>query len=97
MGYWVSIWIAIVLEEHLLFREGLVGKMAPTTEKGWEWEAWNDRERLPLGIAAVFAFLVGWAGAVLCMAQVYYVGPLARLISEYGGDVSIYLFLFLPF
>jgi purine-cytosine permease-like protein len=86
MGYWVSIWIAIVLEEHLIFRKWM-GKPA-----GWNWEAWNDRSRLPLGIAALFAFLVGWAGAILCMAQVYYVGPLARLISEYGGDVSIVLF-----
>lgn len=82
MGYWVSIWIAIVLEEHLIFRKWM--------GRGWDWEMWNDRSRLPLGIAASVAFLVGWAGAILCMAQVWYVGPLAALISEYGGDVSIF-------
>ena len=80
MGYWVSIWIAIVLEEHLIFRKWM--------GLGWDWEVWNDRGKLPLGIAALTAFLVGWAGAILCMAQVWYVGPLARLISPYGGDVS---------
>jgi len=79
MGYWVSIWVAIVLEEHLIFRlwRGM----------GWDWEAWNDRSKLPLGAAALVAFLVGWAGAILCMAQVWYIGPLAGLIGQYGGDV----------
>ena len=62
MGYWVSIWIAIVLEEHLIFRNW--------RGVGWNWDAWNDREKLPLGAAALVAFLVGWAGAILCMAQV---------------------------
>lgn len=67
MGYWVCIWIAIVLEEHLIFRRYL--------GLGWDWEIWNDRHKLPLGIAALIAFLVGWAGAILCMAQVWYIGP----------------------
>ena len=63
MGYWVSIWIAIVLEEHLIFRKwrGI----------GWNWEAWNDRDKLPVGIAALIAFLVGWVGAILSMAQLW--------------------------
>ena len=81
MGYWVSIWFAIVIEEHLIFRKW--GGM------GWNWGAWNDRSKLPHGIAALIAFLVGWAGAILCMAQVWYIGPLAGLIGEYGGDVSV--------
>lgn len=80
MGYWVSIWIAVVLEEHLIFRKWM--------GRGWDWDVWNDRSRLPVGIAALVAFLVGWVGSILCMAQVWYVGPLAKLISEYGGDVS---------
>ncbi|KXT08954.1 hypothetical protein AC579_10310 [Pseudocercospora musae] len=83
MGYWVSIWVAIVLEEHLVFRKW--------TRLGWDWESWNDRTRLPMGIAALVAFLVGWVGSILCMAQVWYVGPLAKLISEYGGDMGNYV------
>ena len=62
MGYWVSIWLAIVLEEHLIFRKW--------RRHGWDWEAWNDPQRLPRGIAALVSFLIGWAGAILCMAQV---------------------------
>jgi NCS1 nucleoside transporter family len=80
MGYWVSIWVAIILEEHLIFRK--------YRGMGWNWEAWNDRRKLPVGIAAMVAFLIGWVGAVLCMAQVWYIGPISALIGEYGGDVS---------
>jgi purine-cytosine permease-like protein len=83
MGYWVSIWTAIVLEEHLIFRKFL--------GRGWDWDSWNDRHRLPVGIAALVAFLVGWVGAILCMAQVWYIGPIAAQIGEYGGDVSIFV------
>lgn len=80
MGYWVCIWIAICLEEHLIFRKwrGL----------GWNWDQWDDQSKLPLGLAAIVAFLVGWAGSILCMAQVWYIGPIARLVGDYGADVS---------
>lgn len=88
MGYWVAIWFAIVLEERYIFR----------LKSGYNWAAWGDRKKLPVGIAATIAFLVGWAGAILCMAQVWYVGPLARLVGEYGADVSIcyYFYYFSP-
>lgn len=78
MGYWVSIWIAITLEEHFIFRR----------KSGFDWAVWDSPQMLPVGIAALIAFLVGWAGAILCMAQVWYIGPLARLVGEYGADVS---------
>ena len=80
MGYWVSIWIAISLEEHLIFRKW--------RRLGWRWESWDDRAKLPIGAAALIAFLVGWAGAILCMAQVWYIGPIAAQVGQYGGDVS---------
>lgn len=79
MGYWVAIWFAIMLEERYIFR----------LRSGFNWAAWHDPSKLPVGIAAFVAFLVGWAGAILCMAQVWYVGPLARLVGNYGADVSI--------
>lgn len=62
MGYWVSIWFAILLEEHLIFRKW--------RKLGWNWDAWNDPRKLPIGAAGLVAFLIGWAGAILCMAQV---------------------------
>ena len=78
MGYWVAIWIAITIEEQIIFRR----------RTGYDWEAWNEQGKLPIGIAAFIAFLVGWAGAILCMAQVWYVGPIARLVGDSGADVS---------
>jgi NCS1 nucleoside transporter family len=83
MGYWVSIWIAILLEEHLIFRKwrGL----------GWNWDAWDDHRKLPVGLAALAAFLVGWAGSILSMAQVWYIGPFAAQVGEYGGDMGNYV------
>ncbi|KAI9659106.1 MAG: hypothetical protein M1821_002066 [Bathelium mastoideum] len=81
MGYWVSIWIAISLGEVLIFRRRI----------GFDWEAWADKEKHPIGIAALAAFLVGWAGAILCMAQVWYIGPIARLVGDYGADMGNYV------
>lgn len=78
MGYWVAIWMAILLEEQYFFRR----------KSGYNWAVWNDQKMLPVGVAALIAFLVAWAGAILCMAQVWYVGPLAGLVGAYGADVS---------
>ncbi|KAJ9502721.1 Vitamin B6 transporter [Exophiala xenobiotica] len=83
MGYWVAIWVAILLEEFFIFRKG---KMS-----NYDWHVWNDRQKLPVGIAALIAFLVGWAGAILCMAQVWYIGPIAQLVGEYGADMGNYV------
>ena len=81
MGYWVAIWVAILLEEFLIFRR----------RKVFDWSVWDDRSKLPVGIAALVAFLVGWAGAILCMAQVWYVGPIAKLVGDYGADMGNYI------
>jgi purine-cytosine permease-like protein len=82
MGYWVAIWVAIILEEYLIFRR---------SAKAYNWAAWDEREKLPLGIAALVAFLIGYSGSIISMAQVWYIGPIARLIGEYGGDAGNYV------
>ena len=82
MGYWVAIWVAIILEEYLIFRR---------SAQAYNWEDWDDREKLPVGVAALVAFLVGYAGSVISMAQVWYIGPIARLIGDYGGDAGNYV------
>ncbi|THC91093.1 hypothetical protein EYZ11_009437 [Aspergillus tanneri] len=78
MGYWVAIWFVIILEERYIFR----------FRSGYNWHAWCDQSKLPVGIAGLIAFLIGWAGAILCMAQVWYIGPIARLVGNSGADVS---------
>lgn len=83
MGYWVAIWVAILAEEHLIFRKASVIH--------YDWNVWDDKTQLPVGIAALVAFLVGWVGAILCMAQVWWIGPLARLVGDYGADMGNYV------
>ncbi|KAG7284401.1 hypothetical protein NEMBOFW57_010774 [Staphylotrichum longicolle] len=68
MGYWVEIMIMIVVMEHVLFK----------WNSGFDWTKWEDQAYLPVGIAALMAFLLGWVGAILGMYQVWYVGPLAQ-------------------
>ncbi|RMD42566.1 hypothetical protein DV735_g2548, partial [Chaetothyriales sp. CBS 134920] len=95
MGYWVVIWVAILLQEFLLFRRpsssciqiGGRGRRRLT----FDWTVWDDGHKLPVGMAASVAFLVGWAGAILCMAQVWYVGPIAKLVGDYGADMGNYV------
>lgn len=102
MGYFVCIFIAIAVEEHVIFRRlfsklyrNAAGRSDNNTheeedipDRGFLWNTWNKQSALPLGLAALVAFLVGWAGAILCMAQVWYVGPIAHLVGDYGADVS---------
>lgn len=79
MGYWVEIMICIVLQEHLIFRR----------LRGFDWTRWEDKKYLPLGIAALISFLLGWLGAVLGMYQVWYVGNLAKLAG--GCDIGVWV------
>ncbi|KAL4886563.1 hypothetical protein BJY04DRAFT_204794 [Aspergillus karnatakaensis] len=80
IGYWIIIWFTIVVESDLLFNRS--GQ--------YDWAAWNDPERLPVGLAATAAFLIGWAGAIVGMDQVYYTGPIAEAVAG-GCDLGIWL------
>ena len=81
MGYWVTIYLTIALEEQFLFRR----------TRGFDWDAWADRSKLPIGIAALAAFLIGWAGAIVCMDQIWYVGPIAKMVGSDGADLGIWV------
>lgn len=81
MGYWVCIYLVIALEEHLIFRRS----------RGFDWEAWADRSKLPLGLAALTTFLIGWVGAIVCMNQIYFAGPIAKMVGDSGSDLGIWV------
>ena len=83
MAYWVSPWLTIVLEEHLLFH---VLRDVPL-----DWTEWEDKTKLPIGFAALTSFLIGWSGAIVGMYQVWYVGPVALKIGGYGGDIGAWI------
>lgn len=84
MGYWLLIFVSIVLEEHLIFKQGM--------GLGFDWTQWENKKALPVGIAALVAFLVGWAGAIIGMDQVWFVGPVAVMVGGgTGADIGIWL------
>ena len=83
MNYWICPWITIALEEHLIFHKARGIK--------FDWTAWEDKKRLPIGFAALLAYLIGWAGSIIGMSQVWYVGPVAKKVGGFGGDIGLWL------
>ncbi|CCH60724.1 hypothetical protein TBLA_0D02190 [Henningerozyma blattae CBS 6284] len=57
----------------------------------YNWDKWNDPTVLTHGIAATLSFCCGVAGVVVGMAQVYWIGPVARHFGKYGGDLGMWL------
>ncbi|KAI1335043.1 permease for cytosine/purines, uracil, thiamine, allantoin-domain-containing protein [Xylariaceae sp. FL0016] len=78
IGYWTIIWIAMTVEEEFIFRR----------RTGYDWTTWNDRGVLPVGYAALVTFVVGWIGAVLCMYETYFTGPIAAMAAG-GTDLGL--------
>jgi purine-cytosine permease-like protein len=83
MGYWVTTFICIVVEENVIFQK--------MNGKSFDWSAWDDPSRLPRGYAALVAFLCGWAGCIIGMCQVWYIGPVAKLLGDFGADFGIWV------
>jgi NCS1 nucleoside transporter family len=97
LGYWISIYIALLLEENLFFRSSIERKMLHekefdgSYEELYNWVNWNNPKGRTMGMAACLAFLCGVAGAVVGMNQVYYRGPIADKVGEYGADLGMWL------
>lgn len=82
IGYWLAIYTAIGISEHLIYRGSF---------KAYDVESYDKSHLLPVGLAAMFAFACGIAGAVVGMSQTWWVGPVARLISTGFGDIGFEL------
>ncbi|OCL02298.1 hypothetical protein AOQ84DRAFT_423746 [Glonium stellatum] len=97
MGYWVGIFLCIALEEQVLFRAARSKRMRPSEQEteelddGYDWDVWNDWRAVPVGLAALAAFLLGWVGAVICMDQAWYVGSIARMVGRDGADLGLWV------
>ncbi|KAL8805735.1 MAG: hypothetical protein Q9182_001768 [Xanthomendoza sp. 2 TL-2023] len=81
IGYWLAIYEGIALPEHFFFKRGIAG---------YAITHYTAPHLLPPGIAAILAFCFGVFGAVMGMAQVWFVGPVGRHIgaAPYGGDIG---------
>lgn len=80
LGYWNTSFFVVVFTEHIIFRK--------SNFWAYDLEGWNDPSRLPIGIAGLSAFLIGFAGWFIGMVTTWYVGPVAALIGDYGGDLG---------
>ncbi|RAH76350.1 hypothetical protein BO86DRAFT_372975 [Aspergillus japonicus CBS 114.51] len=78
VGYFNTIYFAILFTEHALFRKGKI--------TNYDLDGWNTQSRLPIGYAGFGAFVAGWLGCVLGMVASFYVGVIAEKIG--GGDVA---------
>lgn len=84
IGYWLAIYEGVSLTEHFVFRRASFDRYHP--------EHYCEPKRLPPGFAAIAAFCVGVAGAVLGMAQEWFTGPIGKLCgADFGGDVGFEL------
>ncbi|KAH7907851.1 cytosine-purine permease [Hygrophoropsis aurantiaca] len=86
LSYWTAFFIVIVAEEHFIFRRkgGRLG--------GYNLDDYDTPSKLPLGIAGILAACFGVAGAVVGMAQVWYIGPIGKMAGEqFGGDLGFEL------
>jgi len=83
IGYWLAIYEGISLPEHFIYKRGF---------GGYHPEHYDQPKKLPPSLAALAAFCFGILGAVMGMAQVWFIGPIGRLIGTgYGGDVGFEL------
>ncbi|KAJ3767560.1 cytosine-purine permease [Lentinula raphanica] len=78
IGYWATSYAAIVLSEHFIFRHNDFSRYSVPD--------WNTPSNLPLGIAAVSAFLCSFAVIVPSMNQPWYTGPIADAGT---GDIGL--------
>lgn len=81
IAYWLGPWSIILILEHFVFRRG-----------HYNVDDWNNRKKLPIGWAAILSTAIGLGGVLLGAAQLYYVGPIARLFNPpYGMDIGFEL------
>lgn len=99
VGYWISMYFIILLEENTIFRTDRFAHLYTKEFAGYQPERvrggtvsikrhynfaiWNDYDKLTRGVAATTAFVVGATGAAVGMSQTYWIGPVARRI---GGE-----------
>ena len=72
------------MTEHFLFKHGY---------SGYDVSIYTIPALLPPGVAAVTAFLFGVLGAVMGMSQIWFIGPIGKLIGNpmFGGDIGFEL------
>lgn len=80
IGYWASVFVAIVITEHLVIRR--------RDFRAYDLRHWNDPHRLPTGLAALAACVLACGLIVPSMDQVWFVGPIAQRTGDIGFELA---------
>jgi purine-cytosine permease-like protein len=80
LGYWASMFGAVVLVEHFVFRRNDFG--------AYDYKAWNTPSKLPTGLAALVACLVALGVIVPAMEQVWWTGPIGKKTGDIGFELA---------
>ncbi|GEQ71827.1 hypothetical protein JCM33374_g5513 [Metschnikowia sp. JCM 33374] len=107
LGYWLSIYFMLLLEENTIFRtkrfrylftkefedaDSDTSSLTGGENCNYNFIIWNTQGKLTQGFAATVSFMCGAAGAAVGMSQTYWVGPLAKKVGgTYGGDIAMWL------
>ncbi|KAF3479702.1 cytosine permease [Arthroderma uncinatum] len=82
LGYLTAAYSVILFMEDRWFRR----------HDGYDLTAWNDKHRLPWGLAAVASLVVSYmAGAIPGMNTTWFIGPIAAKFGTPAGDVGLIL------
>ncbi|KAF8991745.1 cytosine-purine permease [Cyathus striatus] len=80
IGYWVSAFVAIILLEHFVIKRNDYSL--------YDRSIWNDRKRLPSGLAALGAGVASFGLVIPCMDKAWFTGPIARRTGDIGFEVA---------
>lgn len=80
IGYWSASFIAVVATEHFVFRRGDC--------ESYDHNYWNTASKLPSGFAAIIAIILSYGLVVPGMAQVWFVGPIAKMTGDIGLELA---------
>ena len=80
LGYWASMFGAVVIVEHLLFRRN--------DFSAYDLTAWNTPNKLPSGIAAIVACIVAVGLIIPSMQQAWWTGPIGGKTGDIGFELA---------
>jgi purine-cytosine permease-like protein len=80
LGYWASLFVAVVLMEHLVIRRRRFQDYNPSS--------WNNWRELPPGIAALTSAILAIGLIVPSMDQIWFTGPIAERSGDLGFELG---------
>jgi len=83
LGYWASMFGAVVLVEHFVFRRN--------DFSAYDYKAWNSPKELPTGLAALGACLVAVGVIIPAMEQGWWTGPIGKKTGDIGFELAFFV------